>query len=71
MKLNESSKIEFKESTAELKPALGDICAFANGGEGVLYFGIADDGEVRIPWYSLMRLKRLTRSMRKLVPILW
>lgn len=46
MKLKESSKIEFKKSTAELKQALEDICAFANGGEGVLYFGINDDGKV-------------------------
>jgi len=46
MKMKESSKIEFKKSTAELKQALEDICAFANNGEGILYFGISDDGKV-------------------------
>ena len=46
MKLKESTKIEFKKSTAELKQALEDICAFANNGEGVLYFGITDDGKI-------------------------
>lgn len=46
MKLKESTKIEFKKSTAELRQALEDICAFANNGEGVLYFGITDDGKV-------------------------
>lgn len=44
--MKESSKTEFKKSTAELKQALEDICAFANNGEGVLYFGVSDDGKV-------------------------
>jgi ATP-dependent DNA helicase RecG len=46
MKFKESKKVEFKKSTAQLKQALEDICAFANGGEGVLYFGITDDGKI-------------------------
>ncbi|MFH1395202.1 MAG: RNA-binding domain-containing protein [Candidatus Omnitrophota bacterium] len=46
MKFKESTKMELKKSTAELKQALEDICAFANSGEGVLYFGIEDDGKV-------------------------
>jgi len=46
MKLKETIRVEFKKSTAELKQALEDICAFANSGEGVLYFGITDDGKV-------------------------
>jgi ATP-dependent DNA helicase RecG len=45
-KLKESSIVEFKKSTAELKQALEDICAFANTGEGTIYFGITDAGEV-------------------------
>ena len=46
MKLKESNKIEFKKSTAELKRALEDLCAFANSGEGTVYFGIDDSGKV-------------------------
>ncbi|MBF0253371.1 MAG: ATP-binding protein, partial [Candidatus Omnitrophica bacterium] len=46
MEIKESSKVEFKTSTAELKQALEDICAFANCGEGVVYFGIKDDGKI-------------------------
>jgi len=45
-KLKESSVIKFKKSTAKLKQALEDICAFANTGEGTVYFGITDAGEV-------------------------
>ncbi|MFC1566638.1 helix-turn-helix domain-containing protein [bacterium] len=46
MKLKETQKIEFKKSTAEIKSALEDICAFANNGEGTLYFGINDTGKI-------------------------
>ena len=46
MKFKESSKIELKKSTAELKQSLESICAFANGGEGTVYFGIDDKGKV-------------------------
>jgi ATP-dependent DNA helicase RecG len=45
-KHKESSVAEFKKSTAELKQALEDICAFANTGEGAVYFGITDAGDV-------------------------
>lgn len=46
MKFKESERIEFKKSTSELKHALEDLCAFANSGEGVIYFGISDDGKI-------------------------
>ena len=46
MKFRESEKIELKKSTAELKQALVDLCAFANSGTGTVYFGISDNGEI-------------------------
>jgi ATP-dependent DNA helicase RecG len=46
MKFKESQIVELKKSTAELKQALEDICAFANTGEGTVYFGIDDTGRV-------------------------
>jgi predicted HTH transcriptional regulator len=45
-KLKESSIIEFKKSTTELKQAIEDVCAFANAGESPVCFGITDAGEV-------------------------
>jgi len=46
MKFKESEKVEFKKSTAELKEALNDLCAFANSGIGTIYFGVSDKGKV-------------------------
>ena len=46
MKFKESDKVEFKKSTAELKQAMEDLCAFGNNGEGTIYFGITVKGKV-------------------------
>ncbi|GAI26919.1 unnamed protein product, partial [marine sediment metagenome] len=46
MRFRESEKVELKKSTAELKQALEDLCAFANSGTGTLYFGISDEGRI-------------------------
>ena len=48
MKFKESEKVEFKRSTAELKQALIDLCAFANCGIGTIYFGIYDNGDISV-----------------------
>ncbi|QFY88711.1 putative DNA binding domain-containing protein [Magnetovirga frankeli] len=42
----ESEGIEFKRSTSLLKEAIQSLCAFANHKGGVLYFGVADDGQI-------------------------
>ena len=63
MKIKESGKVEFKESTTELKQALEDICAFANNGEGVLYFGITDDGKVKGQDVSDKTIQRVSTSI--------
>ena len=43
----ENEKLEFKETTAELRVSLCDICAILNKHcSGILYFGVKDNGEV-------------------------
>lgn len=43
----ETEKIEFKKSTSELKQAMNSMSAILNKhGDGVLYFGVLDSGEV-------------------------
>ncbi len=43
----ENEKLEFKKSTNELKDSMDDIVSMLNKhGEGVLYFGVKNDGEV-------------------------
>ena len=63
MRLSESEKVEFKESTAELKQALEDICALANSGAGTLYFGISDDGKVKGQDVSDKTIRRVSTSI--------
>ena len=47
MKYKESETVEFKKSTSELKEAVIAIAAILNKhGNGMLYFGIADDGAI-------------------------
>ncbi len=67
MKFKESSKVEFKESTAELKQALEDICAFANNGEGVLYFGVTDDGKVKGQDVTDKTIQRVSTTILSLI----
>lgn len=63
MRLKESNKIEFKKSTAELKKALEDLCAFANSGEGAVYFGIDDKGIVIGQNVSDATIKKVTTTI--------
>ena len=61
--LKESSILEFKKSTAELKQALEDICAFANTGEGSVYFGLTDSGELVGQDVSDNTIKRVSTTI--------
>jgi ATP-dependent DNA helicase RecG len=63
LKLKESSKIELKKSTAELKHSLESICAFANGGEGIVYFGVDDKGKVVGQEISDATIKRVSTTI--------
>jgi len=67
IKLKESEKVELKKSTAELKQALEDLCAFANSGEGIIYFGISDDGKVIGQQISDSTLKKVSTTILSLI----
>ncbi len=42
----ESRRGEFKRRIDNPEKVAGEIVAFANSGEGVLYFGVDDDGSI-------------------------
>ena len=43
----ETERIEFKKSTSELREGVISVCAMLNKhGEGTLYFGVKDNGDV-------------------------
>ena len=44
LKQGESSTLEFKRSTGELREALQTLCAFLNGDGGLVLFGVRPDG---------------------------
>ncbi len=41
----ESQHVEFKKSTAQIKPAFNTVCAFLNGTGGIVIFGAKNNGE--------------------------
>ena len=67
MKFIESEKIELKQSTAELKQALEDLCAFANSGTGTLYFGISDEGKIIGQEISDSTFKKVSTTVLSLI----
>ena len=67
MKFKESGKVELKKSTAELKEALNDLCAFANSGIGTIYFGISDKGKVVGQDISDSTLKKVSTTILSLI----
>lgn len=46
IKHQESETLEFKKSTAQLKPALETVCGFLNAKGGVVLLGVADNGNI-------------------------
>lgn len=67
MRFRESEKIELKRSTAELKQALVDLCAFANSGTGTLYFGISDKGKIIGQEITDNTLKKVSTTVLSLI----
>ena len=62
--MKESETIEFKKSTAEVKPGVVSIVAMLNKhGRGEVYFGIADDGKVLGQTIGRMTLKDVTQAV--------
>ncbi len=67
IKAGESVLIEFKKSTAELKNALEDLCAFANHKGGTLIFGIDDKGKIIGQKFSDTTIKKVTSQILNLI----
>jgi ATP-dependent DNA helicase RecG len=64
MALRESETVEFKKSTAELKPAVISIVAMLNKhGKGEVYFGINDEGTVLGQPTGRMTFKDITQAV--------
>lgn len=67
IKVRESEQIEFKKSTAELKNALEDLCAFANHKGGTLIFGIDDKGKIVGQEVSNNTIEKVTSQILNLI----
>lgn len=63
----ESDLVEFKKSTAELRNALEDICAFANHKGGILIFGIDQEGNVVGQDISNSTIEKVTTQILNLI----
>ena len=46
IKQGESSDLEFKKSTTQIKAALETVCAFLNGKGGNILIGVKDNGQI-------------------------
>ncbi len=64
----ESETIEFKTSTAQLKPAFETLCAFLNGKGGTVYIGINDQGKLIGQEISDRTRQEIARELGKLEP---
>lgn len=64
----ESETIEFKSSTAQLKPAFETLCAFLNSKGGVVCIGVNDQGKVIGQEVSDYTRQEIARGLRKLEP---
>lgn len=64
----ESETVEFKTSTAQLKPAFETLCAFLNGKGGVVCIGINDQGKMIGQEVSDHTRQEIARELGKLEP---
>ena len=67
IRAGESEVVEFKKSTAELKNALEDICAFANHKGGTLIFGVESDGNIVGQDISNSTIEKVTTQILNLI----
>ncbi len=71
----EIKKILYIEDEVDIqtiaKIALEDICAFANNGEGTLYFGLTDEGNVVGQTVSDATLKKVVTTILLIFDLLF
>ncbi len=68
IKQGESSTLEFKKSTTQIKPAFETVCAFLNGTGGTVIFGIKNDGELIGQHVTDSTKQELANEIRKIEP---
>ena len=60
----ETERVEFKKSTGELREGMESLAAILNKhGQGTLYFGVRDDGEVTGQDISAATLRRISQAV--------
>ena len=64
----ESHTIEFKKSTAQLKPAFESVCAFLNSNGGIVLIGISDNGKIVGQDISDSTRQEIAREINKIEP---
>lgn len=64
----ESDTLEFKKSTAQLKPAFETICGFLNAKGGVVLIGVADNGNIIGQDVTDKTKQEIARELDKIEP---
>ncbi|HEX6984981.1 MAG TPA: ATP-binding protein, partial [Planctomycetaceae bacterium] len=64
----ESETVEFKRTTGELQAGLQTVCAFLNGGGGVVLFGVRDDGRIEGQQVSDSTLREVAGGIGRIEP---
>lgn len=64
----ESNTLEFKKTTAQLRPAFETICAFLNGKGGVVLMGVNDDGKIIGQDVTDNTRQEIAREIKKIEP---
>jgi ATP-dependent DNA helicase RecG len=64
----ESHTVEFKKSTAQLKPAFESVCAFLNAQGGIVLIGVSDNGKIVGQDVSDNTRQEIAREINKIEP---
>lgn len=64
----ESSHLEFKKTTGQLKAAFETLCAFLNGTGGTILIGVTDKGQIVGQQVNDKTLQDLARELSKIEP---
>lgn len=69
VKQGESSTLEFKKSTGQLKSAFETVCAFLNGSGGTILFGVTDNGNIVGQEVSDKTKREIGSELAKIYPV--
>lgn len=66
--LGESETVEFKKSTAQLRPAAETLCGFLNANGGLVLFGVSPGGGIEGQQVADSTLRDIAATVRKFEP---